>query len=201
MILLAACCFLISVRLNLFGQPEIVHHASATGNPNVKIRLSTSALTDAIRPGENFLLKIELWNDGPGDVFVCKEFDRQFSPLCHTAIFLEDRSGLHSSLVLSAPDFSPSQKQTLSAVLLRDWISLRQDHSYGAIITIDPDAYPQLRKPGRYRIIARYSSEGVVAGYQNSVSLDPDEFKHLPASSWEGEIESTPVNVHVTGGK
>jgi hypothetical protein len=118
-------------------------------------------------------------------------------PLCSMSFSLEDASGRYGTAEAASTDFSPSRKEPFSTVLNRDGIALRPGHLCGTIIRLDPLSYPRIRKPGTYRILGRYASAGVFA-YQGTVSARPEDLPHLPAISWQGNVEANVIKVRVT---
>jgi len=176
----------------------LVQDASQTNQPGVKIDIRLSAVKRVIVTGDALQLKVEIWNRSPvEDVYVCKDFEPQSSPLCGVDFTLEDTSGRFGINGGVATDFNPWNKEPFARVLVRDWIALRPDHFYGAIINLDSNSYPRLRKLGTYRVWATYKSSGLTNGYQGSVSFDPEEIAHLPAKSWQGEVDSNILVVRV----
>lgn len=190
-------CLLVVSRPASVAGPVVSQDPPEEKGQIANIDVKLSAPKSVIASGESLQLRVEIWNEGSSDVFVCKSFDMPGFPLCSLALFVEDNSGRSGSRHGIAADFSPWDKKPLSAVLMRDWIVLQPRHFYGAVVTVDPDSYPRLQKPGRYRLLAQYRSGGLMAGYQGTVSADPDELAHLPAKSWRGEIESSPIVIHV----
>jgi hypothetical protein len=167
---------------------------------DVKIEMKLSPLKNIIVSGQPLQLTVEIWNQGPADVYVCRDFETSAGPLSSLTLYLDDASGRHGSKYGMAGDISPWHKESLTAALARDWIALRRGHFYGAIINIDPDSFPWLRKPGTYRILGHYSSGGILA-YQGTVLADPEEVAHLPARFWTGAVDSNSVVVRVISRK
>jgi hypothetical protein len=165
---------------------------------DVKIEIKLSPVKSVIASGETLQLNAEIWNEGFADVYVCKNFESPAGPLCSLTFYLEDSSGRHGSQYGLAADLSPWQKEPLSAALARDWTALRRGHSYGAIVSVGPDSFPRLRKPGVYHVIGRFSSGGLLAYPEGTVHSDPEEVAHLPAKFWRGKVDSNSVVVRVT---
>jgi len=122
-------------------------------------------------------------------------------PLCNIKLFLEAKPGRIGSQVGLAICFYATHKTPLSEVISRDWVVLAPGHSYGGIVTMDPTEFPAIRKPGRYRVLATYSSGGVVGGYNGRVFAEPAEVERLPAREWKGQIESHSVPFRVRSSK
>jgi hypothetical protein len=170
----------------------------AQNNQDVKIEIKLSPLKNVIASGETLQLNAAIWNEGVADVYVCKDFESPAGPLCHFTLYLEDSTGRHGSKYGLAADISPWHKEPLSAALARDWTALRREHFYGAIVRVDSDSFPGLRKPGTYRVIGTYSSGGLLAYPPGTIMSDPEEVAHLPARFWRGKMDSNTVVVRVT---
>jgi hypothetical protein len=166
----------------------------------VKIEIKLSPLKNVIASGETLQLNAEIWNEGSADVYVCKDFESPAGPLCRFALYLEDSTGRHGSKYGLAADIDPWHIEPLSAALARDWTALRHDHHYGAIVRVDSDSFPGLRKPGTYRVIGTFSSGGLLAYPPGTILSDPEEVAHLPAKFWRGKMDSNSVVVRVTPG-
>jgi len=63
---------------------------------------------------------------------------------------------------------------------------------------MDPIEFPQLRKPGIYRIRAEYSSRGIssVPGW-NGGWLKQEDVDKLPLKAWNGTINSNFASIQV----
>jgi|SRR5208282_1612122 len=174
------------------------HRRVQQPNESTSLSVKVSALEGTVPSGQDPQLRVEIWNEGAGDVFVCKDFERVSWPYCSLTLYVEDASGRRAGPQGGiAADFYHASKQTLSEILLRDWVALRPGHFYGTTVTLHTDVYPQLRKPGVYRISAEYTSAGLLAGYQGSVASEPGDIARLPATAWEGTVQSAAVVIHV----
>jgi len=190
---------LVLATLILHIPPAILQDAREQQNETVKLAIRVSATKESVKSGEPLELEVELWNEGFEDVFVCKNFERLNFPLCSVSLYLESASGRFGPIQSGiAYDYAPSSSATkLSDAVERDWICLRPGHSYGAKITLSPELYPQLLKPGAYKVLAEYSSAGLLAAYAGTVVADSDGPSKLCGRSWSGKIESRPHNIRI----
>jgi hypothetical protein len=166
-----------------------------------KLSLRVSALKDAITSGDALGLRVEIWNEGTTDIFVCKDFERLSWPFCNVSFSIENSTGRYSSQYNVAIDSDPREKVPLTKALSRDWIALRQNHYYGTTVKLDPASYPQLREPGRYQILGQYGSSGFVQSYHGSLLVESGELEHLQAISWQGQIDAKAITIRVLPAK
>jgi hypothetical protein len=171
--------------------------ASETNGPPPKLAVHLSQVSDDTFAGEHVQVKVEIWNEGSGDVFVCKDFDKPGWPYCSLTFRVEDASGHTGKQTAGVADFYHRIRQSLLQALMRDWLPLRPNHSYGAIITLSADAYDLLREPGLYRISSKYTSHAPLSSYQGTVQFEPSELVSLHVESWEGQTESNTIEVQV----
>jgi hypothetical protein len=189
-----------SVRgLLLFGASLslILLPNGAAQQEGAKIAVSTSAARATVSLGEDLELRVELRNIGSHDVYVCKDFAKPFWPLCSLTFLFEGQDGKSGTKTGLAVDFPRWRHWDLSEVLNNDWIALRPGHFYGTLVSLPASSFPQLGKPGRYRILCHYSSGGILSGYQGTVTADSSYVASLPAKSWEGQAEATPIFITV----
>jgi hypothetical protein len=201
---LYACSAILCLLATVQSSPNLSAPRTGQSSPVVqqgeqpaKVSLRASAPKNAINSGEILELRVEIWNEGSTDVFVCKDFGRNSWPFCHVDFTIEDSSGRSGSQLSSAIDLDPFQKVPLARALVRDWIALRPNHFCGTTVKLDPATFPQLRKLGRHKVLAEYSSPGLVQGYHGTLVIESGELERLPAKSWQGQVEAKPVIVRI----
>lgn len=163
--------------------------------PKLSLRLST--LNRMIHLGEDLELRMEIWNEGGNDVYVCKQFERMGWPLCSTDFTILDSAGQRGPQFNASSHADSRLKVPLASALIRDWIALSPHHFCGTTVKLDPTSYPLLRVPGDYRVMAEYSSQGLVESYRGALQFEPGEIERLPAKSWQGQIEAEPITITV----
>jgi len=196
----ANLCRLLAILFLLGSSQEPRDQPLSKSDAPIYLAVRVSPSRTTIVSGETLNLKVDILNDGARPVYVCKKFDGMGWPLCGVSFELKDSKGSYGpSGTVGGPDFGPDANRAvpLSDVLASDWILLEADHSYGAIIPLNPQTYPQLRKPGIYRVLCAYSSAGVVEGYFGRVKATPAETASLMLKSFSGRVEGNPVVVQV----
>jgi len=113
-------------------------------------------------------------------------------------MYLEVAGHLQGSQIGAAADAIPESKPDVTKTFVTNWLTLPKDHFYGTYIYMDPVAFPQLRKPGHYRIKGEYISGGISPNFAyNAARLNAEDIEKLPFESWAGRIETNFVGVQV----
>jgi hypothetical protein len=164
-------------------------------SPNIEVKLI--AVKNLIRPGETLKFKVEIWNVGSDDIIIAQNIDVTFGNST-LELFLEVGSTLQGPNMRSVGDKIPESNPDFATTFVTNWLTLNKAHYYGTSVYMDPIDYPQLRKPGRYRVRAEYYSRGIssVAGY-NGGYLKQEDTARLPFKAWKGTTNSNFVNVQV----
>jgi hypothetical protein len=170
----------------------------STGESSPRIEVKLVPDKNVIRPGETLKIKVEIWNVGADDIIIAQNIDATFGN-SDLELFLEVGSILQAPIMRSVGDGFPDRNPDLARTFVRNWLTLNKAHYYGTYIYMDPINYPQLRKPGRYRIRAEYSSRGVssVPGW-NGGWLKQEDIDKLPFKAWNGTVNSNFVSVQVS---
>jgi len=176
-----------------------------TGNPrspgesSPRIEVKLIPEKSVIRPGETLKFKVEIWNVGTDDIIIAQNIDRTFGN-SDLELFLEVGSALQGSQMHSVADSIPESNPDFAKTFITNWLTLNKAHCYGTYVYMDPIDFPQLRKPGHYRVRAEYSSRGIssVPGW-NGGYLKEEDIAKLPFSAWKGTVNSNFASVHVSG--
>jgi hypothetical protein len=148
-------------------------------------------------------LRVEIWNVGTRDLLICRKIFSYYGP-CHLRLDFQPLAKVqHGGTAFDCVPYewephTPPNAQDFANILMKDWVSIPPNHSYGETIELDPPLYPELRVPGHYRISGIYSSGGLLDSYCY-YELKPfsKEVANLPAKSWHGVAYSNSVAVHV----
>lgn len=179
----------------------------AVGNPQTadqdkkQIEVRISPKTKVTRVGEGLELRVEIWNVGSNPLFIEKaiyELCRQ-SPLSFRLELgppVKPQPGLGC-----AADCIYSAKDSFARRLVYQWTTLPQKNFYGTVVALDPDSFPQLNTPGRWRLRGTYQSRG---GLSLSPCFDTapirdneEQIKGLPYGAWQGAVETNTVWIEV----
>jgi hypothetical protein len=165
-----------------------------------QIEVKLSPRTKVINVGEALEVQVEIWNVGRQEVFI----EKTVHELC-----------AHSPLLLTlelgpplkpgpgygcAADCADNPNEDLTSRLVRRWIPLPAGHFYGAVVRMDPDSFPQLQTPGRWRLGGKYESSGDLSTSICALSpipLNPEQIAKLPYKGWQGKEEANSVWIEV----
>ena len=170
--------------------------STAESSPRIEIKLIPEK--SVIRTGETLKFNVEIWNVGTADIIIAQNIDATFGN-SDLELFLEVGSTLQGAAMHGVGDAIPDPNPDLAITFVKNWLTLNKSHYYGTYVDMDPIDFPQLRKPGRYRIRAKYSSRGI-----NSVPawnggwLKPEDIEKLPFKAWKGTADSNFVSVQVS---
>ncbi|MHB8484891.1 MAG: hypothetical protein ACYDCM_04040 [Candidatus Acidiferrales bacterium] len=168
------------------------------GESSPEIELKLIPEKTVIRPGETLRIKVELWNVGADDIIIAQHIDATFGN-SDLELFLEVGSTLQGATTHLIADSIPDpHSPDLAKTFVKNWLTLNKAHCYGTYVYMDPMNYPQLRKPGHYRIRAEYSSRGIssVPGW-NGGWLKQEDIDKLPFKAWKGTVNSNFVSIQV----
>jgi hypothetical protein len=165
-----------------------------------RIEVKISPLINKIAVDGTLRLRVEIWNVGKQDVFICKKFSGTVFEFCELR-FTFDPSSQSKGSASAGTCLSCGHEDFLPA-LIRDWVSIPTQHFYGSIVELTPSKYPELTKPGHYTIRGRFSSDGLLGEqYYNSLTRFPKEIAALPATSFQGEVNTNSIEIDVVGGR
>jgi hypothetical protein len=180
--------------------PYGIGNSQAPKDENNQVEVKISAKTKAIRVGEALDVQVEIWNVGHKQVFIEKDIYQlcSHSPLSlHLDLGPSLQPGPGQGC---AGDCMDDPKASFANRLVERWISLPVGHSYGTVVRMDPDAFPQLRTPGRWRLRGQYKSNGDLSSSLCVFSptlLDQQMIQKLPYKAWRGEAATNTLWVEV----
>jgi len=166
--------------------------------PRLEVRLIPDK--NVVTDGQILRLRVEFWNIGRKDLFVCKDFQLPNNSACgltFTITPVGKGPGEGGAVDCGAP-----AGESFAMDIAKEWVLLPPNHFYGTIINIDPDSYGgALTTPGRYRIKADYFSAGLAKADGpmtcNRVAFYTKEIASLSAKVWEGNMHSEPMVIDV----
>src|SRR5262249_55594867 len=134
--------------------------AQAPDKANRQIEVRISPKAKVIRVGAPLDVRVEIWNAGNKQVFIEKEIYElcSYSPL---SFALELGPPLKSQEGQAcASDCLDDPKKSFASRLVQRWLPLPAGNFYGTTVRMDPETFPQLRTPGRWRLRGIYRSGG-----------------------------------------
>ncbi len=154
---------------------------STPGESNSQISVRISTEKSRFRPGEDVPLRVEIWNEGNQDLYVCKEIEADISNALAridlTLYYGTEAERPTSTLVV---DFPLSENE-----LPEHWIAIPPQHFYGGRVVMSASSFEKLKMPGRYRIQGKYSSRGFRVEDIN----DPQRRRLFLYKVWAGTVE------------
>ena len=183
-------------------------HLSAFGSSRsddakqIEVRLIPKKKTT--RAGETLEVRVEIWNVGSQPLFIRKTiFDIcGYSPLSlrlelGPPVKPQPGYGCAADCVYRVDD-------SFARRLVLFWTILPPGDFYGTVVSMDPDTFPQLKTPGRWRLRGRYRSSADVS---SPFCFDPkplpdnkEQVKLLPFVAWQGEVDTNTNWIEVAPG-
>lgn len=198
------------VRLCLRNLPLVILAASFTASgqenptrntkPQISVRLTIPQRTFTV--GESLKVGIHISNVGSKPVLVGNLpsfFSMSSDTPSRIQFELRDNYGRSSPSVKFTDDrFSPSVEASPAIALLRYWLLLYPGHSLVVDVTLDKDLFEFLGKPGKYRLSANYSSNGLLyPPVYRAIGLTDEEVQSVPFQSWSGNISANTLNLEI----
>jgi hypothetical protein len=177
-----------------FGNPQ----KQDAQSKQIEVRLTPKK--ESIRAGEALEVRVDIWNVGTNELFIEKGVYEActHSPL---SLYLESRPLLkvEGPEMACAGDCLDDPTETITNRLVEHWIPLPVGHSYGAIVRMEPDFFPQLRTPGSWLLHGTYSSDGDLTKSfcLNPVILNREQIERLPYRGWKGKQNTNIVRIEV----
>jgi hypothetical protein len=158
---------LIGLLTFLFGRQVSKSQSEVQNDSEPKVSVRISAKKPRLQPGEPVGLHVEIWNEGPKDVYVFKEIQGPDNALSTLDLSLHYRGKVDWPSVRSAADCFCSSRglnsPPLAVPLSIFWIAIPPGHFYGGEATMRASLFERLRMPGKYRVQGKYTSRGFLA--------------------------------------
>lgn len=181
-----------------FGNPQ----AQETKGTQIEVRLFP--IKKSIKVGEVLRIQVEIRNVGSETLFIENSI---YSP-CMPPTPLSLRFDLGPPLKPQtgpgfgcASDCIYTAKDSFAGRLLHRWTVLSPRDFYGSIISVQPESFPQLTTPGRWRLSGTYKSIGNLSSsfcWDTAPIPDNEEqIKGLPYEAWQGVVFTNSVWIEV----
>jgi hypothetical protein len=166
-------------------------------DPSCKIEIRIFPEKNIIHPGDAIALRVEIWNVGREDTIIAQNVESTYIN-ASLNLYLEVGNHLQGSQAGSAADSFPDPEPDVAKTFVNNWLTLRRNHYYGTTIYMDAREFPQLEKPGGYRVKARYVSGGITSNRSsNSARLNQEDIDKLPFKAWAGTVDSDFMKIQV----
>lgn len=155
----------------------------------------------SIKVGEVLRVRVEIWNVGFKPLFI----EKSIYDLCGPSpLSLRLESGPPMKPQAGhgcASDCIYTAKDSFASRLLYFWTSLPEGDFYGTVVAMQPEVFPQLKTPGRWRLRGTYKSVGGLSSshcFDSAPIADNEEqIKGLPYEAWQGEVDTNTVWIEV----
>ncbi len=165
--------------------------------PQISVYLTIPKGTFSV--GKPVIVKIHIENVGNKPVLVANFVSMSRNTNSHIEFRLKDTHGrMSSSLEAIADNFSSSVAASPANALLGSWLLLKPGYSLAVDVTLDKDLFEFLGKPGKYRLSANYSSDGLLypPAYR-AIGLTDKDVQSVPFQSWNGNISTNTLNLEI----
>lgn len=187
----------------VFGlHPEILletPQANTESNKQLEVRLTP--LKKATRAGEPLEIRVEIRNTSSQTFFIPKDIYELCGPFSPLSLRLELGPPMKPQLGHGcASDCVWDSKDTFARRLVTVWTSLPAGNFYGTTVSMNPDEFPQLNTPGRWRLRGTYQSGGRATEYCFDTAPIPNGKElvdNLPYKAWSGQVDTNTVWVEV----
>lgn len=172
---------------------------SAAGNTAPQISVHLTIPQRAFSVGEPVMVRILIENVGDKPVLVANFVSAIRNPNSYIEFKLRDTHGRMSpSLEAIADNFSSSVASSPANALLGSWLLLKPGYSLAVGMTLDKELFEFLGKPGKYRLSANYSSNGLLyPPVYRALGLTDKEVQSVPFQSWNGNISTNTLNLEI----
>lgn len=159
-------------------------HARTTAATQPPISFTLRAIRDRVFVGgAPARVRIEMQNNGTADFIIGEDFLPITNASTYVLLDLTDSHG-QSEPAAGITVYAPFPAQNAS------WTRIAAGHFYGLELDLDPEDYPALSRPGRYKVTATYVSKG------GNTPASPDW--QVPSHKvWEGKIVSNSIWIEV----
>jgi hypothetical protein len=178
-----------------FGSPQ----TKDTESKQIEVRLIPKQKT--IKAGDALEVRVEIWNVSHKPLFLKKTIFAlcEVSPL---SLRLELGPPIKPQPGYScAADCMYNAEDGFARRLVYHWTILPPGNFYGTVVGIDPEIFPQLHTPGRWRLRGTYKSTGDLS---SSLCFDPapladnrEQVEQLPYEAWQGTVETNTIWIEV----
>jgi hypothetical protein len=110
--------------------------------------------------------------------------------------WFEDANGKGLPGISAALDRPRPPEDDFYKLVFEYWVAIPPGYSYGTVI--DVTNFIEDAPPGRYRLSATYSAEGLNARHMNNpLGNHQDKISLLPYPAWEGVVECDPIWIEI----
>jgi hypothetical protein len=150
--------------------------------PKPSVEFVLRAVKPTPRVGESpARVQIEFQNHGDQDFIVGEDLLPIVNALTYVLLELTDSAGHPEPIVNMTTETAPQRAS---------WTRIAPGHYYGIEFDLDTESYPALKRPGRYKLIAKYISKGAVT--------PPIPELQIPTYHvWQGELDSNTIEIQV----
>ena len=167
----------------------------------IAVRLSLGKQRFAL--GERLQVRVEVQNQRSETLIVSNVITEVDDRVGYVQFDLTDAKGHRQSPQLRVSELlGPVQKEPDWRLLLGRWLVLYPQDSFTSQLDLDGETFPFLKRPGRYKLSATYSSAGLSYGVNyRSLGLKEQDVASLRFRSWSGKVRSNSVWITIGSGR
>jgi hypothetical protein len=181
-----------------FGSPL----AQETKGTQIEVRLVP--IKKSIKAGEVLEIRVEIQNVGSKPVFIENGIYSPCAPPSPLSLRLDLGPPMKPQTGPGfgcAGDCIYTAKDSFASRLLYRWTVLPPGAFYGRVILVQPESFPQLSTPGRWRLSGTYKSIGnLSSSFCFDTAPIPDNQEQINAlayEAWQGEVDTNAVWIEV----
>ena len=179
-----------------FGDPQ------TQDNKGKQIEVRLVPKKKSIKVGEVLEVRVEIWNVGSKPLFIEKAIYELCGPTSPLSLRLELGPPMKPQGGFGcAGDCAYTAKDSFARRLVYRWTTLPPGDFYGTVVAMNPDSFPQLNTPGRWRLRGTYKSVGNLSSspcWDLAPIPDKEEqIKGLPYEAWQGELGTNTAWIEV----
>jgi hypothetical protein len=178
--------------------PDVQSQEAKTQSSKIELHLSLARKSFPL--GTPVKATVQIANRGSETIFVPNEIHLSGGFASMLDVWLEDARGRPLLSSSGAADgWGRGTAADFCKAVVENWAALPPGHFYGRAIDLTADVYIAVKVPGRYRMRARYISNGMNSASQdNPLAGQQEKIAALPFMDWKGEIESNPIWIEIT---
>jgi len=170
--------------------------------PDTAIEVRLIPKKKSIRVGEPLEVRVEIWNISRQTFFIEKAIYEMCGP-SPLSLRLELGPPMKPQIGHGcASDCLWRPEDGFARRLVMGWTSLPGGNFYGTVVSMYPDEFPQLNKPGRWRLRGTYKPAGDLSAEVSCLDAAPipnnkELIDNLPYKPWQGHADTNSVWIEV----
>ncbi|MFZ0884765.1 MAG: hypothetical protein WAN14_15305 [Candidatus Acidiferrales bacterium] len=185
-------------------QPPPVGSPRGQETKSTQIEVRLIPIKKSIKAGDVLKIRVEIQNVGSKPLFIENGIYSPCTPPSPLSLQLDLGPPMKPQKGPGfgcAGDCIYSAKDSFASRLLYRWTVLPPGAFYGRVISVQPESFPQLSTPGRWRLSGTYKSIGnLSSSFCFDTAPIPDnqeQINELPYEAWQGKVDTNSVWINV----